>query len=105
MIEAIQAHSLAIPFKQSFTHAAAARASTQAILVTASGGGGVGYGEGCPREYVTGESVASALTFVAMHASLWCQRILDLDDLKDWVCAHEREIDANPAAWTAVELA
>jgi len=105
MIEAIQADSLAIPFKQSFTHAAAARASTQAIWVTASGGGVVGYGEGCPREYVTGESLGSALTFVATHASIWCQDIRDLDDLKDWVRAHEREIDANPAAWTAVELA
>jgi L-Ala-D/L-Glu epimerase len=105
MIEAIRADSLAIPFKQPFKHAAAARASTQAIWVTASGGGVVGYGEGCPREYVTGESVKTALAFVAAHTAIWREAIRDLEGLKDWVRAHEREIDANPAAWTAVELA
>lgn len=105
MIEAIRADSLAIPFKQSFRHASAARVSTQTIWVTASGSGVIGYGEGCPREYVTGESVKSAQAFVAARAGTWCESIRDLDDLKDWARTHEREIDANPAAWTAVELA
>jgi L-alanine-DL-glutamate epimerase-like enolase superfamily enzyme len=105
MIEAIRADSLAIPFKQSFRHASAARASTQTIWVTASGSGVIGYGEGCPREYVTGESVKSAQAFIAAHAHNWCESIRDLDDLKDFARAHEREIDVNPAAWTAVELA
>ena len=105
MIEAIQGHSLELPFKQSFAHAAAVRASTQAIWVSASGAGVIGYGEGCPREYVTGESVRSALAFVATNASIWRQSILDLDSLRHWVRTHERDIDANPAAWTAVELA
>jgi len=106
MIGAIRAAPLAIPFKLSFKHASAARASTQAIWVAASGTDRLtGFGEGCPREYVTGESVKTAQAFVAAHAASWCGGIRDLATLSAWVDAHSREIDANPAAWTAVELA
>src|SRR5258708_6170811 len=106
MIESIRAAPLEIPFKLSFKHASAARASTQAIWVTASGTGGLaGFGEGCPREYVTEESVKTAQAFVAAHAVAWCDGIRDVASLSAWVDAHACEIDANPAAWTAVELA
>jgi L-alanine-DL-glutamate epimerase-like enolase superfamily enzyme len=105
MIEIIRSQPLAIPFRQSFRHASATRAATQAIWVTVSGGGIAGHGEGCPREYVTGESVASAQQFITAHAETWRKAIRDVDDLRRWVHVHEREIDANPAAWTAVELA
>ena len=67
--------------------------------------GRIGFGEGCPREYVTGESLASAQAFVAAHSADWRSRIRDVESLGAWVQAHEPEIDANPAAWTAVELA
>jgi L-Ala-D/L-Glu epimerase len=105
MIDEIRAQSLAIPFRQSFKHAAAARAATQSIWVTVSGCGASGYGEGCPRDYVTGESTGSAQAFIAAHADAWRNRIGDVAGLEDWVRTHRREIDANPAAWTAVELA
>ena len=106
MIESIGASSLAIPFKLSFKHASAARASTQTIWVRAKGRDGrIGFGEGCPREYVTGESLQSAQAFVAAHSADWLDGIRDVESLSAWIRAHEREIDANPAAWTAVELA
>jgi L-alanine-DL-glutamate epimerase-like enolase superfamily enzyme len=105
VIEIIRGQSLTLPFKQSFAHASATRSATQTIWVTASGGGIVGYGEGCPREYVTGESLASAQQFIATRADTWCNGIRDVEDLDRWVREHEREIDDNPAAWTAVELA
>jgi L-Ala-D/L-Glu epimerase len=106
VLESIQASSLAIPFKLSFKHAAAARASTQAIWVVAEGRDGArGFGEGCPREYVTSESLESARAFVAEHSADWLERIRDVPTLEDWERAHRKEIDANPAAWTAVELA
>ena len=106
MIESIRASSLAIPFKLSFKHASAARAATQTIWVSAKGRDGrIGFGEGCPREYVTGESLASAEAFVAAHSAGWQDRIRDVESLGAWIRAHEPEIDANPAAWTAVELA
>jgi L-alanine-DL-glutamate epimerase-like enolase superfamily enzyme len=106
VIESIRASSLAIPFKLSFKHASAARTSTQTIWVRARGrDGGIGFGEGCPREYVTGESLQSAQAFVAGHSVDWLGGIRDVESLGAWIRGHEREIDANPAAWAAVELA
>jgi L-alanine-DL-glutamate epimerase-like enolase superfamily enzyme len=106
VIESIGASSLTIPFKLSFKHASAARASTQTIWVRAKGRDGrIGFGEGCPREYVTGESLQSAQAFVAAHSAGWRDGIRDVESLAAWIRAHEREIDANPAAWSAVELA
>jgi len=106
VIESIRASSLAIPFKLSFKHASAARASTQTIWVSAKGRDGrIGFGEGCPREYVTGESLQSAQAFVTANSAGWLDSIRDVESLDAWIRAHEREIDANPAAWTAVELA
>jgi len=78
----------------------------QSLWVEARDGDGVaGLGEGCPREYVTGETIDSALAFVARHADSWCPRIEALDDLAACVEANRAAIDRNPAAWCAVELA
>jgi L-alanine-DL-glutamate epimerase-like enolase superfamily enzyme len=106
VIESIRASSLAIPFKLSFKHASAARDSTQTIWVRATGRDGrIGFGEGCPREYVTRESLQSTQAFVAAHSADWLDGIRDVESLAAWIRSHEREIDANPAAWAAVELA
>jgi L-alanine-DL-glutamate epimerase-like enolase superfamily enzyme len=106
MISALAARPLAIAFRGAFTHASASRAATQAIVVRASGAGGAtGWGEGCPREYVTGESVAGALAFVERHAVAWQAGIADLPGLAGWAASHRALIDANPAAWCAAELA
>jgi len=101
----IEASALSIPFKQAFKHASADRSATQTLRVeckTASGH--VGNGEGCPREYVTGESLDSAQAFVKQYRPEFLQ-INSLQALRRWVDVHTEEIDANPAAWTAVELA
>ncbi|MFN0125455.1 MAG: mandelate racemase/muconate lactonizing enzyme family protein [Verrucomicrobiales bacterium] len=105
MIRALTATSLHIPFKQSFKHASAGRCATQSVWVEVELGNGVcGFGEGCPREYVTGESVASALKFICrLEPEL--HGIAGVSDLKAWVDSHAELIDANPAAWCAVELA
>jgi L-Ala-D/L-Glu epimerase / N-acetyl-D-glutamate racemase len=104
-LESLQASALAIPFRQSFRHASAERAATQAIWVAARACGAAGYGEGCPREYVTAESVQGAQAFVAAHMHEWSGAPLDAPWLRAWTAKREREIDAHPAAWTAVELA
>ncbi|HEY5603222.1 MAG TPA: enolase C-terminal domain-like protein [Gammaproteobacteria bacterium] len=99
-------HDLKIPFKVSFKHASAERSQTQSILVEArSTDGLVGYGESCPREYVTGESIASVHQFFERHRPAIASSIQDLAGLKAWSAAHRDVIDKNPAAWCAIELA
>ncbi len=105
MIQKLHAQALEIPFKRSFKHAAAERRTTQSVWVEAESVTGVrGYGEGCPREYVTGESVATALAFIR-HVEPEVSGLEDLSALQAWVAAHAVVIDANPAAWCAIELA
>ena len=104
-MSALRFARIAIPFRHRFAHSSAERAETQAIWIEASRGEHRGVGEGCPREYVTGESLASALRFLTEHQRSWETGLDTLEDLTAWVSAHESIIDANPAAWCAAELA
>lgn len=106
LLQSLQPFSLQIPFKEAFRHASAERSATQTLIVKAVSHAGIaGYGEGCPREYVTGETIESAITFVATHQPELLDRIDDAASIADWVARHREAIDANPSAWAAVELA
>lgn len=97
---------LRIPFRVSFKHASAERNVTQSVLVIARSDDGLtGYGEGCPRDYVTGETDASVAAFFEHHRADLMAKINDLSTLEKWRQAHEQDIDVNPAAWCALELA
>jgi L-Ala-D/L-Glu epimerase len=96
---------LTIPFAVAFRHASADRRETAAIWVEARDGELIGFGEGCPRPYVTGETVESALAFVAVHQEAVSRAVVDLPSLRAWMAAHGDEIDRHPAAWCALELA
>jgi L-alanine-DL-glutamate epimerase-like enolase superfamily enzyme len=97
---------LGIPFKEAFKHASAERMQTQSLWVECETTQGVnGVGEGCPREYVSGESLESTTAFIARHRALWLAEINSLETLRAWAEANRSVIDANPAAWSAVELA
>jgi L-alanine-DL-glutamate epimerase-like enolase superfamily enzyme len=105
-LASIAAVPLEIPFNVAFRHASAERSAMQSLWVEARAqDGAIGYGEGCPREYVTSESVATAQAFVSAHAGDWTASISDSATLAGWVQRHRGLIDANPAAWAAVELA
>ncbi|MES2354964.1 MAG: enolase C-terminal domain-like protein [Pseudomonadota bacterium] len=105
-LQSIQAFSLAIPFTAAFKHASAERAVTQTIWVEIhSQNGVVGFGEGCPREYVTSESLDSSRAFIVKHRQDWLNKIHDVRTLVDWSERHRADIDNNQAAWTAVEIA
>jgi L-Ala-D/L-Glu epimerase len=93
-------------FKVTVRHASAVRAATENIIVrvqTASGA--VGVGEGCPRQYVTGETVESARSFLRGAAPGAAVAAETIDGLRAWMVDHRESIDANPAAFCALELA
>ena len=93
-------------FRVVVRHASAVRDATENIIVrvrTASGA--VGVGEGCPRRYVTGETVESARIFLRDAAPGAAASAETVDGLRSWMADHRESIDANPAAFCALELA
>ena len=105
MIRQIKTSALRIPFRQGFRHASAERHITQSIWVEVTlDSGARGYGEGCPREYVTGESIDSSLSFLQRIEPMLAG-IDGVASLEKWVLANRVLIDAAPAAWCALELA
>ncbi|HXV64192.1 MAG TPA: enolase C-terminal domain-like protein [Vicinamibacteria bacterium] len=104
-IQELEIYRLDIPFRISFKHSSAERRRTQSVWVEAVGEGLVGRGEGCPREYVTNENMATAAAFFAEHRRAVLDGIHDFEDLVSWERRHAATIDENPAAWCAIELA
>jgi L-alanine-DL-glutamate epimerase-like enolase superfamily enzyme len=104
-IKNLTIQELNIPFKVSFSHAAAARSKTESVIVISeSENEHRGYGEGCPRLYVTGETLETVFQFFKTHQQQIMQ-IRDIGHLISWISEHQEEIDGNPAAWCAIELA
>lgn len=105
-ISRLETFTFEVPFKRVFKHASASRRHAANIIVAAhSGSGETGYGEGCPRRYVTGETIGGCAAFVQQHADSFCAEVRSLDDLRTWIEAHRDLIDANPAAFCAMEIA
>ena len=95
-----------IPFHVSFKHTSAERSETESIWVEArSESGAIGFGEGCPRSYVTGEDLASARAFFLDNRASLIREVTDLDTLVGWMKDRQADLDENPAAWCAIELA
>ncbi len=62
--------ALRIPFVEAFSHSSSARLHSDAIVVRVTAEDGtVGYGEGLPRPYVTGETTESCIGHMVGH--LW----------------------------------
>ena len=104
-IKKISFSSLEIPFKTEFSHASKSRSTTEAVVVCVESESGLrGYGEGCPRDYVTQEDLKSTIDFLEEHV-VTMREISSLGDLISYTIRHKSEIDANPAAFCAVEVA
>ena len=98
--------SFPFPFRTRFEHAAAARDVAENVIVIAEDDAGhVGLGEGCPRQYVTGETKHSALAVLARWKAAGLERLDGLTALQTWMADRAAEIDANPSAFASVELA
>jgi L-alanine-DL-glutamate epimerase-like enolase superfamily enzyme len=105
-IDRFEFRELGIPFKTAFRHAAAERTATETVWIdVVASDGTIGSGESCPRSYVTGETIATAHAFASRHEASLRHSITGIDTLQAWVASHEEDIDANPAAWCALELA
>ncbi len=105
-IRSLEVRRLHIPFTVAFRHASAERSETSSLWAQAvSRGGATGCGESCPRSYVTGETLDTASAFFSRHETALCNGIVDLASLGSWTASHATELDANPAAWCAIELA
>jgi L-alanine-DL-glutamate epimerase-like enolase superfamily enzyme len=97
--------SLPIAFRQAFSHASASRKFAENVIVMARDQEGrVGLGEGCPRPYVTGETLEAAQSFLTAHLPL-LSNIQDLDGLRSWSTSNKLVIDLCPSAFCAAELA
>lgn len=105
-IERLETYSFPVPFKHVFRHASASRGRAENVIVTArSKTGEVGYGEGCPRHYVTGETIETAARFITRHREEIARDVADVHGLRAWIDGHRGDIDRNPAAFCAIETA
>ena len=105
-IDRFEFRELGIRFKTAFRHAAAERTATETAWIdVVASDGAVGSGESCPRSYVTGETIATARAFASRHEASLRRSIIDIETLQAWMTDHQEDIDANPAAWCALELA
>jgi L-alanine-DL-glutamate epimerase-like enolase superfamily enzyme len=105
-LRSLELKPLHIPFTVAFRHASAERSETSTLWAdVVLDTGVVGCGESCPREYVTGESLDTAQTFSSRHERGLREHIVDLASLRAWMASNAQDIDANPAAWCAIELA
>ena len=104
-IQWLEVSSFPVPFRAVFRHASASRAQAENLIVAAcSDSGNVGYGEGCPRQYVTGETVDGGAAFIREHAHSIIENVTDVESLRAWIDAHREAIDRNPAAFCAIEI-
>ena len=105
-LEHLDVYFLKIPFNVVFRHASAERASTASLwLEVRDTAGRTGLGESCPRPYVTGESLAGAAGFIGSQLDGVKAAVHDIESLRARVGGHVQDIDRNPAAWCALELA
>jgi len=106
LIQKLNFYQLVIPFKVAFSHSSASRNYTETIWVEVEGENGLtGYGESCPRSYVTGETLDTAFKFLREIEDRIIREIKSTNELESWVAREKSMIDKNPAAWCAIELA
>jgi len=94
------------PMRFNFKHASAQRSATQNVIVKLTDKDSCsGYGEGCPREYVTGETSSTVTTFINEYGTTIAQEASDLQKLQHWINSNEQLTDSNPSAFAAIEIA
>ena len=105
-IKHIEVYKVFIPFKVPIAHHLKKRISSESIVIVIhTKDGKIGYGEGTPRNYVTGESIDEVISFFekACKDDL-LPNIQNLEDIQNWLndLANEYQM---PAMITALEIA
>jgi L-alanine-DL-glutamate epimerase-like enolase superfamily enzyme len=89
-IKKIVVYHVRLPLKIAFSHSRATRSEAENIIVEAITDGGVsGFGEGVPREYVTGETPDSAMQYLSGldYSPLcgeWGSAVDGIGSLRNW---------------------
>lgn len=105
-IDSVTIGHFPMSFRFAFIHSSAKRSTTENVIVAVhSDNGQYGWGEGCPRDYVTGETSKSAKLFIERSVSDFCQKVTDITSLESWIAANRKAINQNPAAFCALEMA
>jgi muconate cycloisomerase len=114
-IVSIDAFLIDLPFRFSFKHSLASRSNSQNVIVKVVIADGAristGWGEGVPRDYVTGENCHTALATAKTEFAPRCseQTFSDTNQLIDFLVELRSllRLDSQPkgAAWCAIELA
>ncbi len=110
-VDRVEAFLVELPFRFSFGHALAARASsTNLVVVVILDDGSIGYGEGVPRDYVTGETPDGALDRVVReYGPALLGRCVPSADVASQLRLLRDDLHADraapAAAWCAVETA
>lgn len=97
-----------IPFRTVFCHALKSRRASHSVIVEIVTNSGIhGYGEGAPREYVTGESMEQTISCLLNAAKFFKSTRISEDDGQD---GFTEKLDASglncaPSARCAMELA
>lgn len=99
-------HHIRIPLKLTFAQANQNTQLSDSVIVRLeTERGKIGYGEACPRTYVSGESTTAVRnTLEQWKPSLFSTSFQTLDDIRDWAFT-QLDQGKGPAAVCAVELA
>src|SRR5215469_264998 len=83
-IVGLRLYRVVVPLKRVVKHASFERSSSENLVVRVElDDGSIGYGEGVPRSYVTGETVDTAFELLSAHD--WAARIGQPGDFREVV--------------------
>lgn len=102
-IASFELSAVDLPFRKPFKHAAAERTSSYSLfLKCTTDSGTVGFGESLPREYVTGESRASAFTMLRddILPRLLGQRFESMQEVESFL----QQCDGQTPGWVAADV-
>ena len=101
----LKVRPLHVPLRTTFKQASSTRNLGESIWCEAHRNNLTGYGEGCPRMYVTQETVETGLVWLNEILPELATQCDSLATLQTWMSNNRAIIDQHPAAFCALETA